>query len=153
MSDKPHTGGCQCGAVRYKITGALHDPHLCHCRMCQKAFGSCFAPLVSVKPDGIEWTKGAPATYRSSALAERGFCSSCGTPLSFRYVSIDREGIAISIGSLDEPARVKPQKQYGLEACMPWFAELPGLPGSRTEDDMPAEILARLQSHQHSDHD
>ena len=37
------TGGCQCGAVRYALLAAPSEPHLCHCRMCQKAFGSYFA--------------------------------------------------------------------------------------------------------------
>ena len=152
MTSEPiYTGGCQCGAVRYRITGELDDPHLCHCRMCQKAFGSFFAPLVGVKPDGIEWTRGKPALFQSSTIAERGFCSSCGTPLT--YQPIGSNHISVSIGSLDEPARVKPVEQVSIESRMPWFAELPELPGSRTEDDMPAEILAKLKSNQYPDHD
>jgi hypothetical protein len=146
-----HTGGCQCGAVRYRITGELRNPHICHCRMCQKAFGSFFAPLVGVRLDGIEWTRGAPAIYRSSTLAERGFCQTCGTPLTFRYPAYER--IAVSIGSLDEPERVKPEQQSGVEARMSWFGELAGLPGSRTEEEMPAEVVATFKSNQHPDHD
>jgi hypothetical protein len=38
------TGGCQCGAVRYRITAPFENAHICHCRMCQKAFGNYFAP-------------------------------------------------------------------------------------------------------------
>jgi hypothetical protein len=34
---------------------------------------------------------------------------------------------------------------------MPWFAELDALPASRTEDDIPSDFLARLQSRQHPD--
>jgi hypothetical protein len=149
--DHEFTGGCQCGAIRYRIIGELHDPHLCHCRMCQKAFGSFFAPFVGVKRDDIEWTRGAPALYRSSTLAERGFCPACGTPLTIR--DLESEKIGVSIGSLDEPERVKPERQCGIEARMPWFAELADLSGSRTEDDMPAGVLAQLQSKQHPDHD
>ncbi len=33
------TGGCQCGAVRFSV-GRLGRASVCHCRMCQKAFGS-----------------------------------------------------------------------------------------------------------------
>ncbi|MGG2476082.1 GFA family protein, partial [Rhizobium sp. BR5] len=39
--------GCQCGAVRYRIEGGLRYPHLCHCRMCQKASGNYFMPLAA----------------------------------------------------------------------------------------------------------
>ncbi len=151
MRDAIHTGGCQCGAVRYALHAEPTDPHLCHCRMCQKAFGSFFAPLASVKLADIPWTRGAPATFLSSPAVERGFCRDCGTPLTFRYV--DRDKIEISLGSLDAPERVKPGIQYGTEGRMPWLHELAELPGSRTEDDIPAERMAQLRSRQHPDHD
>lgn len=32
------SGGCQCGAVRYRFNGEVPGhSRLCHCRMCQKA--------------------------------------------------------------------------------------------------------------------
>jgi len=151
MRDAIQTGGCQCGAVRYALHAEPTDPHLCHCRMCQKAFGSFFAALASVKLADITWTRGAPATFLSSSAVERGFCRDCGTPLTFRYV--DRDKIEIALGSLDAPERVKPGVQYGTEARMPWLHTLADLPGSRTEDDIPAERLAQLTSRQHPDHD
>ena len=40
MSTQIHTGGCQCGAIRFCVTGDLNDASICHCRMCQKAFGA-----------------------------------------------------------------------------------------------------------------
>lgn len=149
--DAPLTGGCQCGGVRYALRGQLDDPHICHCRMCQKAFGSFFAPLVGVKLDGIEWTRGQLATYHSSTIAERGFCRNCGTPLTFRYLNSDN--INVSIGSLDEPECVKPARQYGMESRVSWLAELADLPGTRTEEDMPQPIQDKLRSHQYPDHE
>jgi hypothetical protein len=73
------TGGCQCGAVRYRI-GRLGRSSVCHCRMCQKATGTPFA--VFVTSHDIEWTRGEPSRFRSSDLGERLFCSACGTPLA-----------------------------------------------------------------------
>ncbi len=40
-----HSGGCQCGAVRYALYAEPYDTHICHCRMSQKAFGAFYAPL------------------------------------------------------------------------------------------------------------
>ena len=57
------------------------------------------------------------------------------------------------MGSLDEPAKVKPANQYGIESRLAYFAELHTLPGSRTEDDIPPEALAKLKSRQHPDRD
>jgi hypothetical protein len=147
--DGTYTGGCQCGAVRYAFDIEPHDPHICHCRMCQKATGSFFAALAGVLPGDFEWTRGAPAIFRSSTLAERGFCAACGTPLTFRY--IDGKKLNVTIGSLDHPERVKPGNQYGIEGRMPWFGDLAALPGTRTEDDIAPDRLAKLQSHQHPD--
>ena len=154
MSDerKPAmTGGCQCGAVRYALYSAPSEPSICHCRMCQKAFGNYFAALAGVPLADFAWTRGEPGVFRSSELVERGFCRDCGTPLFFRYVVKDR--ISVSIGSLDEPARVKPVNQHGIESRLPAFFELAGLPGETTEAGTPAEWLPRLASRQHPDRD
>ena len=78
MTDTLATGGCQCGAVRYRITAPFENPHICHCRMCQKAFGNYFAALVGTKKTGLHWTKGGPSFFRSSEIVQRGFCKDCG---------------------------------------------------------------------------
>jgi hypothetical protein len=119
--------------------------------MCQKAFGNYFAPLAGAALADFRWTKGEPGVFRSSELVERGFCRACGTPLFFRYVVKDR--ISVSIGSLDEPARVKPVNQYGIESRLPAFFELAHLPGETTEEGTPAEWLPKLASRQQPDHD
>jgi hypothetical protein len=147
----PITGGCQCGAVRYRITAPFENPHICHCRMCQKAFGNYFAALVGTKKTGLSWTRGEPSFFRSSEIVQRGFCKDCGTPLTFAYDTADR--IAVSIGSLDHPEAVTPERQYGIEGRLPAFAHLHELPGTRTEDDIPPDVMQHLASRQHRDHD
>ena len=69
-----YSGGCQCGAVRYRAARTPTEPHLCHCRMCQKAAGNFFIALIGVPRDALTWTRGAPATFQSSDKAARGFC-------------------------------------------------------------------------------
>jgi hypothetical protein len=143
------TGGCQCGAVRYELYAEPTNPHVCHCRMCQKAFGSYFAPLAGVKRSEHAWVKGEPGVFHSSEAVERGFCRDYGTPLFFRYHDKDR--ISLSLGSLDEPTRVVPAKQYGVESRLAFVATLTTLPETTTEDDIPAQERAQLQSRQHPD--
>jgi hypothetical protein len=153
MAELQLSGGCQCGAVRYRIGGPLINPSICHCRMCQKAFGSFFAPLVGVKRDRFTITRGALAIFKSSDVVERGFCSGCGTPLTFRNLESDE--INVSIGSLDDPSAAKPIVQYGIEGRVLRLGVLDALPGMRTEEDGPAEHYAAIQAtnHQHPDHD
>ena len=100
------TGGCQCGAVRYRSNALMDNAHICHCRMCQKAVGNVFAALVGAPNDELVWTRGTPATFASSDLAERGFCAACGTPLFYRTIGGTRTGL--TIGSLDDPSVAPP---------------------------------------------
>ncbi len=155
MAELHLSGGCQCGAVRYRIAGPLVNPSICHCRMCQKAFGAFFAPLVGVELENFEVTRGALSIFRSSDVVERGFCQKCGTPLTFR--NLDSDEMNVSIGSLDDPKAARPIVQYGIEGRIPWVGELDALPGMETEadTDSPPDHYARIRAtnHQHPDHD
>ena len=123
------SGGCQCGAVRYRVGMAPRNVHYCHCRMCQRAVGNIFATLVPVRKDSVAWT-GGPSFFRSSTVATRGFCPACGTPLSFAYD--DSDWICLTLGSLDDPAAVPPVVHYGIESQVPWFHMADGLPREET---------------------
>jgi hypothetical protein len=144
------TGGCQCGLVRYRITGPLFDGHICHCRMCQKATGNLFAALIGVAKADVVWETQEPSYFKSSAAATRGFCPHCGTPLTFAYDATRHMNVAI--GSLDRPALATIQNQFGAESTHPAFATLHRLPASRTEDDVSPADLLKLRSRQHPDH-
>ena len=145
-----YTGGCQCGAVRFRIEGALGDASICHCRMCQKAFGNFYAPLVSVREAKLEWTRGEPKRFQSSNHVKRGFCSECGTPLTYEAP----DGVALAIGPFDHPEELGPRVQWGIENKLPYVDTLHTLPGKETtEDAASADFLADLVSYQHPDHD
>ncbi len=151
MSETAHTGGCQCGAVRYRISGKLGGAGICHCRMCQKASGNAALPLVSAPVSKLAWTRGKPSEFRTTPVTSRGFCSACGTPL---YMREDGDvNYEITIGSLDNPAACPPTHAVGIESKLPWFDGLDALPGHSTNDDRPPDDLAKLVSHQHPDHD
>ena len=128
------TGGCQCGAIRYSVNLAKPEAYYCHCRMCQRAFGNIFAALVLVKKSDVTWTRGRPALFASSKLALRGFCQSCGTPLTFEYV--DGQSMDLSVGSLDQPGLLHPTCHNGAESRIASFAWHDDLPHRQTEDNV-----------------
>lgn len=150
MTSPLHTGGCQCGAVRFRVEGALGDASVCHCRMCQKAFGNFYAPLVSVRQAKLVWTRGEPKRFRSSNLVDRGFCGECGTPLTYEAP----DGIAVAIAAFDDPSVIAPVIQWGIEGKLPYTDHIHELPGEDTMADVEsASFLAKLVSYQHPDHD
>ncbi|MGH6860020.1 MAG: GFA family protein [Phyllobacterium sp.] len=151
LDNKPvYAGGCQCGAVRFHVEGKLGEPSICHCRMCQKAFGNFFAPLVSVREADLQWTRGEPKRFQSSNHVKRGFCPECGTPLTYEAP----DGTALAIASFDHPEELAPTVQWGLEGKLPYVDGLSSLPGHTSEGDPEAvEFLKTMISYQHPDHD
>ncbi len=144
------TGGCQCGAARYRLDAEPRRVNVCHCRMCQKATGGPFMVSGRVPIDRLAWTRGSPKIFASSAIAERGFCAECGTPLTYRLIGRDR--ISVTIGSLDEPAAVAPTIQYGIESKLPWLDGALALPAQETSDWLKLDAAA-LGSRQYPDHE
>jgi hypothetical protein len=145
------TGGCQCGAVRFRVTGELGRPSICHCRMCQKAFGGPYGALVSVRIDDLVWTRGERRRFASSNKVERGFCADCGTPLTFEW---SPRLIYLAIAAFDDPAPIRPVVQMALDAAVPWMAELADLPVTGPEEAAQMQAhYAAIVSHQHPDHD
>ena len=154
MSDVRLTGGCQCGAVRYETTMRPEGVHVCHCRMCQKAVAGPFAVICPVQKTDFRVTRGEIAYFQSSALAQRGFCRNCGTPLIFDYPWAP--DIGILGGSLDHPELAPPVVQYGNESRVPGYQHLHEVPGDTpTYSVDPEDRLARIKasSRQHPDHD
>ena len=145
------SGGCQCGAIRYRFTRRPAGAHVCHCRMCQKATGAPFASFADIEQDSFAWPRGTPATFQSSSIALRDFCPSCGTPLSYRLV--DGPKIEIMTGAFDRPDRVVPTRQFGTESRLGWVVGIANLPSQTTQQNYGAEKMATIKSHQHPDHD
>lgn len=147
------TGGCQCGAVRYRVETELGNPHLCHCRMCQKAAGNYFMPLAGAAREAVVVTRGEPGWFHSSDIVRRGFCRDCGTPLFFDPV--DSEHMLVTLGSLDDPSRYKPVSEDSVESRVPFIAEWTGLRQKVSENDFSPEELKAIRdsNRQHPDHD
>ena len=75
-----YSGGCQCGAVRFHVEGALERPSICHCRMCQKATGNFYAPLVSVRDAKLAWN----ARRTEAFFNRRAMCSAASVRIAAR---------------------------------------------------------------------
>lgn len=73
-------GSCLCGAI--EVTAPDHDEiNACHCSICRRWSGG---PMFAVHcgPE-VVFSGAAPARFRSSDWAERGFCATCGTHLFY----------------------------------------------------------------------
>src|SRR6516225_460772 len=116
-----YVGGCQCGRIRYRAEGPWDRSSVCYCRMCQKASGGPFMAFVRFPTRQVHWSR-SPATFASSNVVERGFCSDCGTPLSYRQVG--GPNISLTINSLDDPEAVKSELRFSAHMEVSWCASL-----------------------------
>lgn len=130
------TGGCACGRVRYEADVTSSDAYLCHCRMCQRATGSVSIAFMNVRQDAVRW-EGEPDWYRSSPIAERPFCASCGTSLGFRYLGGSAK-MDLTVASFDEPGVFKPtQPHFGAESLHEAWLDTSALPRQRSDEYAP----------------
>ena len=73
----------------------------------------------------LRFTAGAPAIYRSSARAQRGFCVKCGTALLYDDgTSI----IDVASATLDAPEHAPPVDQIYIADAVSWADGVSGLP-------------------------
>lgn len=126
------TGGCMCGRVRYAAEIKNDEAYYCHCRMCQRATGGIAAALKEVPREAVTWTGAEPDRYRSSPIAVRGYCAACGTPLT--YEGDGSTHLDLTVGSFDDPSRLRPASHAGVESRHAAWMDTSGLPEYRTED-------------------
>lgn len=119
-----HTGGCACGAIRYRFD-TYADAGFCHCTLCRRASGAPVMAYANVPAGAFELLSGAPAEYAATDRGVRGFCAACGTGLYYR----DHDGVcSINLGSLDAPAAIRPQVHIWVASQLPWMKAADLLP-------------------------
>ena len=142
-------GGCECGAVRYRISGDPIFVNCCHCRDCQKISGSAFAVNAMIEADRIEVTHG------HERLAVHGGAARCSRCLTLLWAEHPRFGERIKflrVGTLDEGERIAPDAHFFVRSKHPWVVIPHGVPVFETlpgADDPPllgAEAAARLEA-------
>ena len=128
------TGGCLCGAIRYRSTADPVWVGHCHCTNCQRWTGSAAFSGAFFALDELEWTRGEPKIYQSSKDVRRSFCDKCGSPIGFH-----RPGhhVGVTAGTLDNPEAIKPEDHMFAEHEHSWARFDDGLP--RQEGFLPED--------------
>lgn len=120
-------GGCLCGAVRYRVSGAPVASTLCHCRSCRKASGGTNVAWAVFDRGAFEWIGDEPGAYSSSPGIEWLHCRDCGSLVGYTRASRP-DHMDIATGTLDEPDRFPPAVEIWLEHKIDWETLNPALP-------------------------
>ncbi|MBA3446180.1 MAG: GFA family protein [Pseudaminobacter sp.] len=121
-----HTGGCRCGAMRFKTSAEPHHVSYCHCGDCRRTSGAPVTAFVGFMTDEVAFTGDAPKTFGNGPVT-RSFCGTCGSPLA--YVDERLAGrIYIMLGAMDTPADFKPTLHAYVREQLPFVHMPDGLP-------------------------
>lgn len=133
----PLDGGCQCGAVRFRISTPPEWISNCHCTNCQKISGGAFAVNAIVAEDVFTFLKGAPK--RTEWIAASGnrryglFCGDCGARIVHGQTPSSGY-LSLRCGGFDDKSWVEPVGDIWTASAQPWIRfvgeriEWPGQP-------------------------
>jgi hypothetical protein len=126
MAESTHaTGGCLCGAVRYRVDGPLRDVHVCHCGVCRRthggpaAYSACAREHLTIEDERrLRW--------HEHDGARRGFCSACGGRLFWSRRG--RPTVSIAAGTLDDPTGLRIATHIYVQSAADWEGHVEGWP-------------------------
>ena len=121
-------GGCHCGAVRYRVSGAPKHVALCHCSDCRKSAGAPMVAWTAFAEEDFAVTRGEARTRNSSGQSMRSFCPTCGTGLWFRNAQFLPGIVDIQSATFDDPDALAPQAHIQTAERIAWMKTAHELP-------------------------
>ena len=123
MEETP-SGGCACGAVRYRVRRKPNFVAVCHCKFCQRRLASAFAMLAAFDEKFVEITQGdlVECEHRSDESGrwlKMSFCPKCGTTVA--HTAEVRPGMrTIAAGTFDETDWFSVDRHIWVQSKQPW---------------------------------
>lgn len=117
------TGGCNCGAVRYRVESRPLVVAACHCSQCRRQSGAAYSVNLVVRAKTMtvegELSSWIDTDTESGAPLSRDYCAQCGSPI--RSTPSAAPGIcALKAGTLDDPASFAPAMHLWTASKLPW---------------------------------
>ena len=144
-----YEGGCECGAIRYRMTDDPMFVNCCHCRQCQKMTGSAFAINGMIEAERLEILHGGDELSKEGG---QGRCTKCNTLLWASHRLFGDNVKFVRLGTLDEAERIKPDAHFFTRTKHSWVTIPDGvptfdaLPKDRDPPLMSAEASARFEA-------
>jgi hypothetical protein len=152
-SNHPIEGGCDCRAVRYRMTTRPLVVHCCHCRWCQRETGTAFALNAMIEADRVVEFGEAPELVNTPSESGAGQqiarCPHCRIAVWSHYAGAGPLLKFVRVGTLDNPDLLPPDIHIYTQSKQPWVVLPPGVPAFEEYYDRDAcwsaESLARRQ--------
>jgi hypothetical protein len=126
-------GGCDCRAIRYRLTSAPLIVHCCHCRWCQRESGASFALNAMVESDRLKNLGIEPELVLTPSNSGKGQkiarCPHCRLAVWSHYAGSGPVTSFVRVGTLDNPDALPPDVHIFTASKQPWVR-------------LPADVLA-----------
>ena len=121
MDEFPLTGGCNCGVVRFEVTGPLVVAHYCHCKRRQRRSRTAASVNARAAPGTVHIVAGEDRlrAWKPKDGREKWFCRECGSSL-FSSNPGFADPIGIRMGAFDENPGIRPSARYFVVYAAPW---------------------------------
>jgi hypothetical protein len=124
------TGGCMCGAVRYRISEKPVASGLCHCNRCRPQSGSAFSTVIIIKRSTFQ-IEGETTVFEdvgaSGLRVGRRGCARCGSPLTTEP-DVAPDIMFVKAGGIDNNEWFQPAMELFVTRRRPWVTPVPGIP-------------------------
>jgi hypothetical protein len=120
-------GHCLCKAVTFQCDAPPNWTCYCHCESCRRAASSPVAAWTSVPRAQLTFTGKAPTYYMSSPGVRRGFCNTCGSPMTYETERLPNE-VHLYTASFTRPQDHSPTSHVFVAEQLPWFEVHDNLP-------------------------
>jgi hypothetical protein len=121
VPDLPLIGGCNCGAIRFKVTAPLLGADYCHCTRCQRRTGTAASANAQPPPGSFQIVTGEDRlrAWRPDDGFEKWFCGDCGSSLFSRHPT-DPDRVGIRLGAFDRDPGVRPSSRQYVAYAAAW---------------------------------
>lgn len=127
----PVDGGCQCGAVRYRLKAAPLGVYACHCKDCQRWSGTTHQLSMIVNAGDLELIAGELAGFDKHADSGRTVrvlgCALCRTNV-WNEPQASPAIRVLKPGTLDDSAWAMPVGNIWTDRALPWVVIDPAVP-------------------------
>jgi hypothetical protein len=121
MTDAPGTveGGCRCGRVRFRLSGAPIFTGACHCRGCQKMTASAYSVSGAWPAEQFVVIAGEPVIGGLHGATRHYFCEHCMSWIFTRPEGFDAF-VNVRTTLLDVPPADPPFVESFTSEALPW---------------------------------
>jgi len=120
-----YEGGCDCRAVRYRLSSAPMIVHCCHCRWCQRESGASFALNAMYEASRVHSLGVDPEVVNTPSQSGKGQriarCPCCRIAVWSHYAGSGPVTCFVRVGTLDQPDAMPPDVHIFTASKQPWI--------------------------------